>query len=76
VVQVSDGDALIMSLAENITCRQFRPMELLQAIERLRASGYLNKLLANEAISRYLLRHYPELLDEFRFISELEALEV
>lgn len=45
VVQVSDEDALIMSLAENITRRQFRPMELLQAIERLRAAGYDTKTI-------------------------------
>jgi ParB-like chromosome segregation protein Spo0J len=40
------------------------------------AKGYLNKILANEAISSYLQRHYPELLDEFRAIADLEALEV
>ncbi len=40
------------------------------------AKGYLTKILANEAISSYLQRHYPELLDEFRAIADLEALEV
>lgn len=40
------------------------------------AKGYLNKLLANEGVSAYLKRHYPELLEEFRSIAKLEALEV
>lgn len=48
VVQVTDEDALIMSLAENITRRQFRPMELLQAIEQLRASGYDTKTISTK----------------------------
>lgn len=48
VVQVSDEDALIMSLAENITRRQFRPMELLQAIERMREDGYDNKAISTK----------------------------
>ena len=35
VVQVSDEDAFIMSLAENIARRQCRPLELLSGIEQL-----------------------------------------
>jgi len=48
VVQVSEEDALIMSLAENITRRQFRPLEMLSAIERLRAGGYDTKTIARK----------------------------
>lgn len=39
------------------------------------AKGYLNRLLANPAVSRYLQRHHPELVDEFRSIAQLEALQ-
>jgi ParB family chromosome partitioning protein len=40
VVHVNDEDALIMSLAENIARRQYRPLELLAGIEQLREKGY------------------------------------
>lgn len=40
VVNVSDEDAFIMSLAENIARRQCRPLELLMGIEQLRDQGY------------------------------------
>lgn len=46
VVSVSDEDALIMSLAENIARRQYRPLELLTAIEMLRDHGYDKKTIA------------------------------
>lgn len=40
VVMVSDDDAFIMSLAENIARRQCRPLELLSGIQALRDQGY------------------------------------
>ncbi len=46
VVSVSDEDALIMSLAENIARRQYRPLELLTAIEVLRDHGYDKRTIA------------------------------
>jgi len=39
VVEVSDEDAFIMSLAENIARRQGRTLELLSGIEQLRDQG-------------------------------------
>lgn len=39
------------------------------------AKGYIGRLLANEAICGYLLRHHPELVEEFRAISQVESLE-
>jgi ParB family chromosome partitioning protein len=48
VVSVSDEDAFIMSLAENIARRQYRPLELLSAIEVLRDQGYDKKLIASK----------------------------
>lgn len=48
VVMVSDEDAFIMSLAENIARRQYRPLELLAGIEQLRAQGYDKKMIAQK----------------------------
>jgi ParB family chromosome partitioning protein len=40
VIEVDDEDAFIMSLAENIARRQYRPLEILADIESLRQRGY------------------------------------
>jgi len=43
LVDVSDDEAFVMSLAENIARRQYRPLELLAGIEQLREKGYSSK---------------------------------
>ncbi len=48
VVDVSDEDAFIMSLAENIARRQCRPLELLTGIQQLQEQGYAPKLIAEK----------------------------
>ena len=48
VVEVSDEDAFIMSLAENIARRQGRTMELLAGIEQMRNQGYDKKVIAKK----------------------------
>lgn len=48
VVNVSDEEAFIMSLAENIARRQCRPLELLAGIEQLRDKGYGVKAIASK----------------------------
>ncbi len=48
LIDVSDEDAFIMSLAENIARRQCRPLELLAGIEQLREKGYNTKAIANK----------------------------
>ena len=48
VVEVSDEDAFIMSLAENIARRQGRTLELLAGIEQLRDQGYDKKAIAEK----------------------------
>jgi ParB family chromosome partitioning protein len=48
VVDVSDEEAFIMSLAENIARRQCRPLELLAGIEQLREKGYAAKAIASK----------------------------
>ena len=39
------------------------------------ARGYLGKLLANKAVSSYLQRRQPDLLEEFRSIVKITSLE-
>lgn len=48
VVKVSDEDAFIMSLTENIARRQCRPLELLAGIDQLRNQGYDKKTIAQK----------------------------
>jgi ParB family chromosome partitioning protein len=48
VVNVSDEDAFIMSLAENIARRQCRPLELLASIKALSDQGYDKKTIAQK----------------------------
>lgn len=48
VIEVSEEDAFIMSLAENIARRQSRPLELLVGIEHLRDQGYNSKQIASK----------------------------
>jgi ParB family chromosome partitioning protein len=48
VVTVSDEDAFIMSLAENIARRQGRTLELLAGIEQLNDQGYDKKAIAQK----------------------------
>ncbi len=48
VVTVSDENAFIMSLTENIARRQYRPLELLAGIEQLRDQGYEKKVIAQK----------------------------
>jgi ParB family chromosome partitioning protein len=46
VVDVDDDAAFVMSLAENIARRQYRPLELLSGIEQLRDKGLTAKDIA------------------------------
>ena len=39
------------------------------------ASGYLNKLVGNSEIERFLAQRYPEFLDEFRAIIVASSLD-
>lgn len=48
VVAVSDEDAFIMSLAENIARRPSRPLEMLTSINRLREKGYTAAEIASK----------------------------
>lgn len=46
VAEVNDEDAFIISLAENIARRQYRPLEILSGIKRLSELGYSAKDIA------------------------------
>ncbi|HOY21664.1 MAG TPA: plasmid partitioning protein RepB C-terminal domain-containing protein [Cellvibrio sp.] len=48
VVNVNDEDAFLMSLAENIARRQYRPLELLASIQQLHDQGYDKKVIAQK----------------------------
>lgn len=48
VVDVNNEDAFIISLAENIARRQYRPLEILAGIKRLSDQGYSAKDIANK----------------------------
>ena len=48
VVEVSDENAFIMSLTENIARRQYRPLELLMGIQQLDAQGYDKRVIADK----------------------------
>ena len=48
VVDVSDEDAFIMSLAENIARRGYRPLEILADIEVLRKRGYSAEVIIDK----------------------------
>ena len=48
VVEVSDEDAFIMSLVENIARRQSRPLEILAGIKQLHDKGYSPKVIATK----------------------------
>jgi ParB family chromosome partitioning protein len=48
VVSVSDEDAFVMSLTENIARRQCRPLERLAGIRQLQDQGYAPKVIAEK----------------------------
>jgi len=48
IVKASDENAFIMSLAENIARRHYRPLELLAGIEKLSDQGYDKKTIAQK----------------------------
>lgn len=57
VVTVSDENAFIMSLAENVARRQHRALELLEGIEQLRDQGYDKKTIAKKTGLSYEYVH-------------------
>ena len=65
VVNVSDEDALIMSLAENIARRGYRPLEILSDIEALRKRGHdADDITAKTGLSAKYVKDIVFLLDQ------------
>jgi ParB family chromosome partitioning protein len=65
VVDVSDEDALIMSLAENIARRGYRPLEILADIEVLRKRGYSAEIIIQKTgLSPKYVKDIVFLLDQ------------
>lgn len=76
VVHVSDEDAFIMSLAENIARRQGRTLELLASIEKLRDQGYDKKTIGEKTgLSKDYVHGILQLLDngEERLLIAVES---
>lgn len=48
IIDVSDEDAFIMSLAENMARRKYRPLELLAGIRQLEERGYSPRIIAEK----------------------------
>lgn len=65
VVDVSDEDAFIMSLAENIARRGYRPLEILADIELLRKRGYSAEIIIQKTgLSPKYVKDIVFLLDQ------------
>lgn len=65
VVDVSDEDAFIMSLAENIARRGYRPLEILADIEVMRKRGYSAEVVIQKTgLSPKYVRDIMFLLDQ------------
>lgn len=70
IIEVSDDEAFLMSLAENIARRQRRPLEILSEIKQLHDKGYSPKEIATKTglVNKYvagiltLLKHGEERL--------------
>ena len=65
VVNVSDEDAFIMSLAENIARKGYRPLEILADIEALRKRGYSEEVIIQKTgLSTKYVKNIVFLLDQ------------
>ena len=65
IVDVSDEDAFIMSLAENIARRGYRPLEILADIELLRKRGYSAEIIIQKTgLSPKYVKDIMFLLDQ------------
>jgi ParB family transcriptional regulator, chromosome partitioning protein len=65
VVDVTDEDAFIMSLAENIARRGYRPLEILADIEVLRKRGYSAEIIIQKTgLSPKYVKDIVFLLDQ------------
>ena len=65
VVTVSDEDAFVMSLAENVARRRHQPLELLRGITLLRNGGHSVKVIAQKTnLNETYIRQILELIDK------------
>lgn len=65
VVSVSDEDAFVMSLTENIARRRHQPLELLRGIALLRDKGFAVKDISRKTgLHETYVRHILELVDK------------
>lgn len=79
VTDVSQEDALIMSLVENIARRHYNPAELLQGIKRLKDHGYTTQEISEKTgLSKEYTAQIGVLLDkgETRLIDAVEKQKI
>jgi len=79
VVDVTDEDAFIMSLAENIARRHYRPLDLMLAIEQLQKKGYDQfKIAAKTGLSSTYIHGIIVLLEkgELRLLDAVERSKI
>lgn len=79
VTDVSQEDALIMSLVENIARRHYNPAELLQGIKRLKDHGYTTQEISEKTgLSKEYTAQISVLLDkgETRLIDAVEKQKI
>ncbi|WP_337179095.1 ParB/RepB/Spo0J family partition protein [Hydrogenophaga borbori] len=76
VIEVSEEDAYIMSLAENLARRRYRPIELLTGIRLLHAKGYsISEISRKTGLSREYVKDLVLLISqgEDRILSAVES---
>lgn len=79
ITDVSQEDALIMSLVENIARRHYNPAELLQGIKRLKDHGYTTQEISEKTgLSKEYTAQISVLLDkgETRLIDAVEKQKI
>lgn len=65
IIEATEAEALIMSLAENIARRKYRPIELLEGIQALHTKGYNPKEIAKKTgLSTYYVQGIVQLFSE------------
>lgn len=76
IIEATEAEALIMSLAENIARRKYRPIELLEGIQALHSKGYSVKEIAKKTgLTNFYVRGIVQLFSqgEERLLSAVQS---
>jgi hypothetical protein len=75
VAGLTDDQVATMQLESENVDRQFRVVEQSYSSDQLdlmMTAGYVNRLLGNVRVVRFLAQHYPDILTEFQKLSDLQ----